>query len=66
MAPADDDGRGEWSPRYGMILGNLNQSLVQGNVLRSGATEQLILDLGGHSADSVIGDNLGTVQEKKP
>jgi hypothetical protein len=62
----DDDGKGEWSPRYGLILGNLNQSLVQGNVLRSGATEQLLLDLGGHSADSAIRDNIGSVQEKKP
>ncbi len=52
---------GEMSPRYGMVLKDLRHCVVTHNTLASGASEQLINDQGGHTADSLVHDNPGTL-----
>ncbi len=57
----DDGGKGEWSPNYGMVLQNLWDCVVKDNVMSSGALKELIVDLGGHTAGTIIRDNPGAL-----
>ena len=52
---------GEFSPRYGMVVENLQHSVVTHNTLWRGAAEQLILDRGGHDDTTLICDNPGSM-----
>lgn len=54
-----DDGSGPYSPSYGMVLRGLRNCAIQGNAMHNAATQQLILDEGGHDAATVIRDNPG-------
>jgi hypothetical protein len=55
----DDSGRGMWSPDYGIVYGELKNSVIQGNVMQDGALKELMVDLGGHGEGVVVRDNPG-------
>jgi hypothetical protein len=55
----DDGNAGIWSPSYGIIYQGLENCVIRDNVLHDGAIKQLMLDLGGHAAGVVVGDNPG-------
>jgi len=57
----NDDGGGQASPSYGMVLGGLRNCVVAGNTLNNAALQQLILDKGAHDDATVIRDNPGNV-----
>ena len=57
----DDEGKGEWSPSYGIIYKELQNCVITNNVLHEGALEQLMLDLGGHAEGAVVKDNPGSL-----
>jgi hypothetical protein len=56
----DDDGGGQVSPAYGVVYGGLKNSIIRNNAMHNGAVRQLMLDLGGHDAISLIEANIGT------
>jgi len=58
-AGRDDGGKGEWSPRYGIVCHKLADSIVKDNVLWQGALEALVRDLGEHGDNAIIRDNVG-------
>jgi len=60
----DDNGRGVWSPSYGIICSALENCVVTSNVLHDGALTQLMLDLGGHGEGTVIKDNPGRLAKR--
>jgi len=60
-AGRDDAGKGEWSPRHGIVYGRLRDSIVQGNAMHNGALEQLIVDQGGHGDNVIVRDNPGSL-----
>ena len=55
----DDNGRGTWSPSYGIVYQNLQDCVISNNVLHEGAIKQLIVDLGGNGEGVVVKDNPG-------
>lgn len=55
----DDGGKGEWSPRYGIVCRNLADAIVKDNTLWNGALEALVLDEGEHAEGVILRDNLG-------
>jgi hypothetical protein len=57
----DDDGRGNWSPAYGIIYKNLENCVISNNVLHGGALRQLFVDQGGHGEGVVFKDNPGSL-----
>jgi hypothetical protein len=57
----DDDGRGVWSPAYGIVCKNLQNCVIANNVLHEGALRQLIVDQGGHGEGVVLKDNPGSL-----
>ncbi len=66
QAGRDDGRRGEWSPRYGIVYGRLDQSVIRGNSLQNGALERLMVDLGGHLDGVVVRDNPGCLFPGQP
>jgi hypothetical protein len=60
----NDSGAGTIAPSFGIILGGLKNSIIKDNVLNNGATQSLVLDLGGHDANSIIKDNIGSLASK--
>ncbi len=60
-AGRDDNGRGVWSPSYGIVYKELQNCVIANNVLDEGAIEQLMVDLGGHGEGLVVKDNPGSV-----
>ena len=71
MAAGRDDGnKGEWSPKFGLVLHKLSNSIVKDNAMQDGALEKLIQDEGEHDANTIIKDNVGqlrvlTAEQKK-
>jgi len=61
QAGRDDDGRGVWSPSYGVIYKGLEQCVISQNVLHKGAIKELLVDLGGHGEGVVVKDNPGSL-----
>lgn len=57
----NDDGGGQASPSYGMVLRGLRNCVIAGNTLNNAALRQQILDLGEHDELTVIRDNPGNV-----
>jgi len=55
----DDDGRGVFSPSYGIVYRGLQDCVVSNNVLYEGAVRQLLVDLGEHGEGVVVRDNPG-------
>ena len=60
----DDDGKGTWSPSYGMVYRELQNCVISNNVIDEGAVDQLMLDLGGHGAGAIVKDNPGSVSKQ--
>lgn len=58
MCAGADEGSGQLSPNYGMVLRGLKNCIVKGNVMHIGALKQLVVDQGGHGEGVVIGDNV--------
>lgn len=58
----DDDGKGIWSPKIGLVLEKLVSCAVVGNTGHASVTEKFIEDRGGHE-NSVIKDNVGSVMK---
>ncbi len=56
----DDDGGGQPSPSYALVLEGLRNSVVMGNALNNACLKELILDAGGHEG-LVLRDNPGSV-----
>ncbi len=56
-----DQGKGEWSPDYGVVFEDLADSMIKDNVLHMGALKQLFVDRGGHGPNVVIKDNIGSL-----
>jgi hypothetical protein len=57
----DDGGRGEYSPRCGIVYGKIENSVIKDNAMQRGALEELLVDLGGHGDGAVVKDNVGVV-----
>mgnify|MGYP000123500082 CR=1 FL=1 len=55
-----DLGDGLWSPKYGIVYGSLESSVIKDNVMHRGALEKLLLDLGNHGDGVIVKDNPGT------
>lgn len=58
-----DDGAGLYSPDYGIVVKNLESSIVKDNVQHLGALKQLVVDLGQHGESVIIQDNVGTLRK---
>ncbi len=61
MCVGQDDGSGKMSPRFGMVLKALKNSVIKDNALHIGALEELVTDLGGHGDGVIIKDNVGSL-----
>ena len=59
----DDGGKGHWSPGTAIILRGMKNSIVKDNVMHEGSLRQLVLDLVGHSGETIIRDNVGSLAE---
>jgi hypothetical protein len=59
-AGRDDNGRGVWSPSYGIVYKELQNCVIANNVLDDGAIQRLMADLGGHGEGLVVKDNPGS------
>jgi hypothetical protein len=58
----DDGGKGGYSPDYGIVLRELQDSIIKDNVQYNGALKQLVADLGGHGEGVIIKDNVGSLR----
>lgn len=61
MVGQDDKNSGTFTPQYGLVVRNLDQSVITANNLYCGAMSQLIFDLGGHGNDLIVRDNPGSL-----
>jgi hypothetical protein len=61
MCVGQDDGGGSMSPRYGIVVRALKNSVIANNTLNIGALHELVRDLGGHGAGVAIKDNVGNL-----
>ena len=61
MCVGQDDGGGVNSPQYGIVLKDLQNSIIKDNALHIGALQELIHDLGGHGDGVIIKDNVGSL-----
>ena len=57
----DDSGKGLLSPTYGIVYGELANSLIKDNTWHDGATRQFLLDRGGHDGEIFVKDNPGRI-----
>lgn len=62
LAGQDDGGVGLFTPQAGMLLKQLECSIVSNNTLWRGYMKDMIIDQGGHK-DSIIKDNVGCRKE---
>jgi len=60
-AGQDDGGKGEWSPRCGIVYGGLKNAVIKDNTMHEGALGDLIVDLGDNGENVIVKDNVGTV-----
>ncbi len=59
----DDEGKGKYSPDYGIVVRNLENCIIKDNVQQNGALKELIKDLGGHGPGVIIKDNVGSLRK---
>ncbi|MBM4032178.1 MAG: hypothetical protein FJ291_10375 [Planctomycetes bacterium] len=62
VAGRDDGGTGLWSPSFGLVLRELSNAVIRGNVLHDASLQQLLLDQGGHGEGLVVADNPGRLK----
>ena len=65
MCVGQDDGGGEMSPRYGIVLRALKNCIVKDNTLNIGALDELVHDLGEHGEGVIVKDNVGSLYVDK-
>jgi len=59
----DDEGKGSYSPDYGIVLKGLESSIIKDNVQHNGAIKKLVVDLGEHGEGVIIKDNVGSLRK---
>jgi hypothetical protein len=59
-AGRDDNDKGRFSPLYGIVLRNLDYSIIRDNVGQDGCMREFFVDLGGHGENVKIKDNFGS------
>ncbi len=59
-----DDRGGTFSPDYGIVVKDLDDSVIKDNTLFHGALKKLIVDLGGHGPNFIMKDNPGSIRPK--
>ncbi len=57
----DDNGKGQFSPRYGIVYSGLGNSIIKDNVLHLGVLKELLVDRGNHRDGVLVKDNVGSV-----
>ena len=60
-AGKDDFGKGQFSPRYGIVYSQLNNSVIKDNVMHYAALTELLVDRGGHGEGVIVKDNVGSL-----
>ncbi len=48
-----------WSPQFGIVIEKLQNVIIKDNAMDSAATDELILDRGGHDIGVIVKDNVG-------
>lgn len=68
LVGVNDFGTGNLSPRYGIVVSRMRNSIVRDNTLQNACTRQVVMDLGGHGENFVLKDNFGTAvgEEGRP
>ena len=59
----DDEGKGGYSPAYGIVAKGLECSIIKDNVLFEGVLKQVLVDQGEHGPDVIIKDNVGSLRK---
>jgi hypothetical protein len=62
MNAGRDDNGGVLSPDYGIVIQGLGSAIIKDNVLHEAAMKQLIVDRGGHVAEVILKDNVGSLR----
>ena len=57
----DDGMTGAFSPDRGIVFSSLQDSIIKDNVLHWGALKELMVDRGGHAANVIVKDNVGSL-----
>lgn len=60
LVGADDDGKGQTTPDFALLVKDLDCCVVKDNVFWRGYLKDLLLDQGGHVGGTVLRDNLGS------
>jgi hypothetical protein len=59
----DDGAKGHWSPGTAIMVRGLKNCVVKDNVMHEASLRRLVWDLGDHSGETVIRDNVGSLAE---
>jgi hypothetical protein len=59
-AGRDDNNMGKYSPVYGIVLRNLDYSVIKDNTGQDGCMGEFFINLGGHGENVKITDNFGS------
>ena len=60
----DDNKAGLLSPTYGIVCGELADSVIKDNTWYHGVTREFLIDLGGHEGSVIIKDNPGRIADE--
>lgn len=60
----NDSGEGLLSPTYGIVYGQLADSVIKDNTWYYGVTREFLVDRGGHDGEVIVKDNPGRVGDK--
>ncbi len=58
----DDGGKGEWSPDHAIVIRELENCIIKDNVMHDGSLKGLLIDGGGHGANVIVKDNVGSLK----
>jgi hypothetical protein len=61
MCVGQDDGSGQNSPNYGIVLSELKNAIVKDNAMHIGCLKELIHDLDNHGEGVIVKDNVGSL-----
>ena len=57
-----DGDTGRFTPDFGVVYQHLTESIIRDNTLYRGAVQQLIVDLGGTDEQTIVRENVGSLQ----
>jgi hypothetical protein len=57
-----DGDTGRFTPDFGIVYQHLTESIIRDNTLYRGAVQQLIVDLGGNDEQTIVRENVGSLQ----